>query len=351
MKIAIDTSPLQSGHKVRGVGFYLHHLRDALEQYFPQNSYTFFTDASRIPALIDIIHYPYFEPFQLARPLFKKKPTVVTIHDLTPIKFPQHFPVGKRGALMWRLNKMLLKSVDAIITDSEASKHDIISLAGVPGEKISVVYLAAASQFKQRDLPQSKIQDLRSKYNLPEKFVLYVGDVTWNKNLPRLVRAVQKEDIHLVLAGKALAQQDFDRSNPWTNDLQEVQQLASNDERIHILGFVPDEDLVTLYNAATVFVMPSLYEGFGLPVIEAMQSGCPVITTGEGSLPEVGGEAVYYTDAQDTEAMAETIVKVLHDSRLRNRLREKGLERAKQFSWRLTAEKTIAVYERVLAKA
>lgn len=357
MKVAIDSSPLQTGHKVRGIGFYLQHLKDALETYFPQYSYNFFTDPSRVATNVDVVHYPYFDPFQLTRPFLKYKPTVVTIHDLTPIKFPEHFPAGKRGALMWKMNKVLLKQVDAIIADSEASKQDIVNLAGVPERKISVVYLAAGESFKflghsssSSNSLRTKSQELRTKYKLPEKFVLYVGDVTWNKNLPRLVRAIQKDALHLVMVGKALAQTEFDRGNPWTHDLQEVQQLAQNDERIHILGFVPDEDLVTLYNVATVCVMPSLYEGFGLPVIEAMQSGCPVISSKEGSLPEVGGEAVFYTDAHDTDVLASDITKVFGDKRLRERLSEKGIEQAKKFSWRITAKKTLAVYERVLAK-
>lgn len=358
MKIAIDISPLRTGHKVRGIGFYLQHLKDALGQYFPEHSYTFFTNPSRIPSNVDIVHYPYFDPFQLTRPLLKNKPTVVTVHDLTPIKFAEHFPSGKKGTLMWKMNKLLLKQVDAVIADSEASKKDIIALAGVHPEKISVVYLAAGESFtllgdssSGEKLLRTKSQELRTKYSLPEKFVLYVGDVTWNKNLPRLVRAVQKADVPLVMVGKALAQTEYDKSNPWTHDLQEVQQLVQNDERIHILGFIPDEDLAMLYNIATVFVMPSLYEGFGLPVVEAMQSGCPVISSREGSLPEVSGEAVLYTDAHDTDALAEDIKKIFSDKRLRERLAEKGLERAKKFSWKSTAQKTLEVYERVLAKA
>lgn len=223
-------------------------------------------------------------------------------------------------------------------------------------KKVSVVYLAASTGFRMFDngssegsTQRSKIQDLRSRYGLPEKFVLYVGDVTPNKNLPRLVRAMQKADIPLVLAGKALARTDYDRSNPWTNDLQEVQQLAEGDERIHILGFVPDDDLVALYNIATVFVMPSLYEGFGLPVLEAMQSGCPVITTTQGSLSEVAGDAAYYIDAFNTDVMSQEITKVFNDTKLQHALSKKGLERAKEFSWRKTAADTLKVYEKVVA--
>ena len=108
MKIAIDISPLSTGHKVRGVGFYLRHLKDALEKYYPQHTYVLFKDSRDIPEDVDLIHYPYFDPFAVTQPLMKKKPTVVTVHDLTPLRFPEHFPSGIKGRLKWQLNKGIL---------------------------------------------------------------------------------------------------------------------------------------------------------------------------------------------------------------------------------------------------
>lgn len=192
--------------------------------------------------------------------------------------------------------------------------------------------------------------EIQKRYNLPERFVLYVGDVTWNKNLPRLLEAVKQINLPLVMVGKALVSEDYDRTNPWNDDLVKVQQEAEANTNVIRLGFVSNEDLVGIYNMATVFIMPSLYEGFGLPVLEAMASGCPVITTKEGSLPEVAGEAALYVDAYSTESIAEGLKKVFNDENLRKELSKKGLKRAAEFSWKKTAENTLEVYRRVLGK-
>ncbi len=344
MKIAIDVSPLKTGHRVRGVGFYLEHLKNALVKYFPENEYVFFESGEKLPMDIDLIHFPYFEPFFLALPLYKKFKTVVTVHDLTPIVFPQAFPRGIKGELKWQMQRYALRQADAIITDSESSKKDIVKYVGANSNKINVVYLAAGEQFRRL-----KTEDLRLKteYQLPEKFVLYVGDVTWNKNLPRLMGAVKELNITLVMIGKSLAQVDYDRNNPWNADLNRVNELAKENEKIIRLGFVPTEDLVGIYNLASVFAMPSLYEGFGLPVLEAMACGCPVITAKQGSLLEVAGSAAFYVDAYDVTSISSGIQKVLGDEKLQQELREKGLENAKKFSWKKTAGDTVKVYERV----
>jgi glycosyltransferase involved in cell wall biosynthesis len=347
MKVGIDVSPLESGHKIRGVGFYLEHLKNGLIRYFPDNEYVFFTQEKRLDKIVDIVHYPYFDPFFRTLALNKKNPQVVTVHDLTPLVFPSHFPAGVRGNLTWQLQKHNLRKSDRIIADSEASKRDIIRLTGAPEDKVDVVYLAAGEQFRQ--MANGKWQmEIQKKYNLPESFVLYVGDVTWNKNLPRLVKAIKEINLTLVMVGKSLTQEDFDRSNPWNKDLVEVNQLAEDDKSIIKLGFVPTEDLVAIYNSATVFVMPSLYEGFGLPILEAMQSGCPVVTTKGGSLPEVAGDAAYYVDHSDINSIANGIGEVFFSRELQDNLSKKGIAQAKKFSWKQTAEQTIRAYEKVL---
>ncbi|MEK7570678.1 MAG: glycosyltransferase family 1 protein [Patescibacteria group bacterium] len=347
MKVAIDISPLQSGHKVRGVGFYLHYLKASFLKYFPEHDYTFFTDTKEIPADVDLVHYPYFDPFFLTLPLVKKHKTVVTVHDLTPLVFPEHFPAGIKGTLRWQLQKMLLRQVDGVIGDSEASRKDIIKIAGVDKEKVFSVYLAAGEEFKKMENGKWKMEILK-KYNLPKKFVLYVGDVTWNKNLPNLVRAVQQADLPLVMVGKSLATETFDHTNPWNANLVEFHELIKNDKRIIRLGFIPTEDVVALYNSATVFAFPSLYEGFGLPVIEAMQSGCPVVTTKGGSLAAVAGDAAFFVDGYDVNSIADGMNKVFSDKHMQQDLIAKGLKQASTFSWQKTASETIQVYQNVL---
>ena len=351
MKIAIDVSPLQSGHKIRGVGFYLERLKKSLLENFSEHTYIFFTQKEPLTQSVDIVHYPYFDPFFPTLPLRNKYKTVVTVHDLTPLVFPNHFPAGVKGNIQWQLQKFKLKQADAIIADSIASKSDIIKIAGIHTDKVSVVYLAADKVFKNYKISDAKKQALIKKYSLPEKFVLYVGDITWNKNIPRLVQAIQQTDIPLVMVGKALAQKDFDITNPWNKDLITFNKQIENSESIKVLGFVPTKDLVDLYNIASLFVFPSVYEGFGLPVIEAMQSGLPVVTSREGSLSEVAGDAAEYVDSYNPANIAEGISKVYQSKNIQEDLSKKGIEQSKNFNWKKTARETIQVYKNVLERS
>ncbi|MCL4415609.1 MAG: glycosyltransferase family 4 protein, partial [Actinobacteria bacterium] len=291
----------------------------------------------------------YFEPFFLALPIYKKYKTVVTVHDLTPIVFPNAFPKGIKGQLKWQMQKFSLKKANAIITDSESSKKDILKYVGVRQNKVKVVYLAAGEQFKKLE-KGSWEKELIKKYDLPQKFVLYVGDVTWNKNLPRFLDAVTELEIPIVMVGKSLVSEDYDKNNPWNNDLNRVNEFAKKNDKILRLGFVSNEELVGLYNLATVFTMPSLYEGFGLPVLEAMACGCPVITSKEGSLEEVSGKAAHFVDAYDVESIKFGIDKVFKNDKLREELVQKGFENIKRFSWKNTAQETLNVYKEVSGK-
>ncbi len=346
MKVAIDVSPLSSGHKVRGVGFYLQNLKEALLNYHSEHDYIFFENYKNLPKDVDLVHFPYFEPFKLSLPFKKKYKTVVTVHDLTPTVFKNHFPPGFKGELKWQVQKRSLENVDGIITDSTASKNDIQKIVGAPSDKIFVVYLAASADFhKLEDLKTADI--IFDKYKIPKDFILYVGDVTWNKNLVRIVEAVKKTKFNLVLVGKAIANRKYDRKNLWNRDLIRVQELISESQRFFPVGFVPNEDLNFLYNRASLLLMPSIYEGFGLPVIEAMQAGTPVVSSKEGSLLEVAGDAAFFVDAFDDYSISLGIIKLMGDRKLREELAEKGLERAKEFSWKKTADRTVEIYEQI----
>lgn len=350
MKVALDISPLRtrhaSEHQVRGSGFYITNLIQSLEKYFPDNRYIYFTNEEGLKEKVDIIHIPYFEPFFLSLPLIKKQKTVVTIHDLIPIVFPNHFASGIRGTAVWHLQKILLRQIDAIMTDSIASQHDISRLTGIPKDRVSVIYLSFAWDFDSGT--SESLETVRKKYALPKQFALYVGDVTWNKNLPKILSSVLKINMPLILVGKAIKEADYDKNNPWNEDRVFVQHLLATEKNLQALGFIPTKDLKALYQLATVFVMPSLYEGFGLPILEAMRMGCPVITTKKGSLPEVAGNAAYFVNANSQEEIANAITRIRDDKELRNDLVQKGFKQAENFSWKKTTESVIASYNAVV---
>jgi len=350
MKIGIDISPLTTGnylsHRVRGTGYYLTNLLENLEKYFPKNDYLKFSRNEDTPKA-DVVHIPYFEPFFNTLPFSTNNKTIVTVHDLIPFVFPKSFPAGIKGNLRWKIQKNLLKRSGAIITDSESSKADIMKFTGIPSEKINVVYLAAAPVYKKLEKSGWEVI-LRKKYNLPEKFVIYVGDATWNKNLPNLIRGAVLSKMPLVVVGKTFKEKNYDKKNAWTADLSTAQDLAENNPDLVLpLGFVPDEDLVGLYNLAKLLLMPSRYEGFGLPLIEAMSCGCPVVTSKRGSIEEVVGDAGLYVNSEDVESIKDGILKVFEDEDLAQKLSKSGLNRVKNFSWEKTAKKTVEIYEKI----
>lgn len=332
-------------HRVRGSGVYAENLSKSLKKYFPKDNFIE-TTWDKVPSKADIVHFLYFEPFFLTLPIFKKGKIVVTVHDFIPFVFPKYFPRGIRGEIKWLIQKNLLKRCDAIITDSESSKKDIIKFTGIDSSKVKVVYLAVDRDF--RKLTDKEAEKTKLKYKLPEDFLLYVGDVTWNKNLPRLIEAVGKLNIPLVLVGKALASDNFDKNNPWNRDLSTVKDKVKGNKKIKVLGFVDKEDLVGLYNLAKVFVMPSLYEGFGFPILEAMACGCPVVTSKTGSIPEVTENSVYYVNPCSTEDISKGILKVYSEEKLQKDLSQKGLIQAKIFSWEKTASETMSLYKKLL---
>ncbi len=343
MKIGIDISPLSSGHKVRGVGAYVSLLKNNIEKFDGENKYVFFE--GKPPSGLDLVHYPYFDPFFPVLPFSKKTKTIVTVHDLTPIKFREHFPSGVKGNLRWQYNRFLLKKSDGIIVDSNASKKDVVKIIGFNEDRVKSVYLGSDPIYKKIRLSDGVRDEVKKRYSIGDNFMIYVGDVTWNKNLPRIVSAVKKVGIEFLLIGKSIADDNFDASNPWSKDRVELRRMIKGDEKIKVLGFVPDEDLSKIYNMAQGLLMPSLYEGFGLPVLEAMSCGCPVITSREGSLPEVGGDAVLYADALSVESIEEKIKELMTNKKLRDELSEKGLLQAKKFSIEKMIKDTLDVYK------
>lgn len=347
MRIVIDVGPIDSkstsSHKVRGVGKYITLLKDNLQKYDHTNTYIFSSNPEA-EKNVDLIHYPYFDPFFITLPLIKKTKSIVTVHDVIPLTHKKQFPVGLRGEIKWKLNKMRIHGVDGIITDSFASKDAIHTITGIPEKKIFPVYLSVDQEFRKLEDGKWKAE-LIKKYNLPESFILYVGDVTWNKNLPNIVKATKEAGVSLVMVGKAVGEDLFDFKSPWNASRKIVLEETYQNPLFIKAGFVPTEDLVGMYNLAQALVMPSFDEGFGLPVLEAINSGCPVITSNCGSLPEVAGEAALYVDPEDPKSIATAIKEVVESSELRKNLSSKGMSQADKFSIEKMMKDTISVYQ------
>ncbi|MFZ2025211.1 MAG: glycosyltransferase family 1 protein [Microgenomates group bacterium] len=350
MNIAIDTTPLSSGHAMRGVGVYTKNLIDALQQYESKHSYSFFTRGEKIPDTAEIVHYPYFDPFFLTLPWEKTIPTVVTVHDLIPLVFPEQFPAGIRGRVKWNMQKIALRRVEGIITVSKCSKKDVERIVRIPESKIHAVYSAATPGYEVKQSKQLE-QVIKEKYQLPANFMLFVGDVNWNKNVLGLLSAFalvlqKKKNTHLVLVGGAF-------KNSQLQETQKIEQCIHDlhlEDHVTMTGFVSQEELVGLYSMATCLVEPSFYEGFGLPVLEAMVCGCPVVVADNSSLSEIAGPSLRM-DAGNVQGMAETIIRMFTLSpTAKKKMHMDSIAWAKTFSWEKTAHETVAVYETILAK-
>jgi glycosyltransferase involved in cell wall biosynthesis len=347
MIVGLDVSPLHTGHKVRGIGFYTKRLLQALKKQNKNIEIKELKSPQDIKQQdYDLLHIPYFHPYfqTLPWPWQVNKPIIVTLHDMIPVKYPNQYPPGMQGEFKWYLQKLLLKQVDFVITDSFASKYDISDLAGYPADKIYVTYLAAGNQFKQLDPKKEQLKKTQQKYNLPDDFVLYVGDINWNKNIPSLVNACNQAELPLVIVGKQAVNPEIDKDHIENKDLVWLQKKADNNPLINTVGFVSMEELISLYNLATVYVQPSFDEGFGLPVLEAMACGCPVVSSNFGSLPEVVGEAAIKVEPTK-ERLAKKIDLVINDKKIQKELSEKGIKRASEFSWQKTASKTVEIYK------
>jgi len=363
MKVAIDISPLKNANRYRGVGTYTNQLVESLKSLNISNFSFQLIEGGGITKDCDLIHYPFFDPFFLTLPLKKTKPTVITIHDVIPLVFPEHFPAGIRGTIKFQIQKFSLRNVKAIITDSENSKNDLFKYLNYPKEKIFVVPLAPAEDFKViKD--KNLLKKIKERCQLPENFILYVGDVNYNKNIPGLIRAfklISTSEVGLVLVGKAFLDENLKETKAILQSIKNLSLRSRTlfltdarnnslkfDKEVIRLGWVPQEDLVGIYNLATVYCQPSFYEGFGLPVLEAMACGCPVVAANTSSLPEICGKAAVRIDPYDINNMAEGIRKVIGDKVIRDTLRKNGLGWVKNFSWDKVVRKTYEVYQKVV---
>jgi len=295
----------------------------------------------RLPSIVrglrlDLFHSPYY-----IKPYLLLCPSVVTIHDLIPKLYPQYLPSLWKRAIFEVAIRLAVASTRRVISVSQSTRDDLVRLLGVAPFKVSVIPEGVDTRFKPAD--EKAIFNLRQKHNLPVGYILYLGTNKPHKNLARLVGAFAKAKTErkLVLAGK---------EDPRYSEAHEVTKQLGLQDRVVFLGRVSEDDLPALYSGAALFVFPSLYEGFGLPLLEAMACGVPVISSSTSSLPEIAGQAAVMVDPLDLSQLARALERVLGDSNLRASMREEGLEQAAQFSWERTAVETLAVYRQVLSR-
>jgi glycosyltransferase involved in cell wall biosynthesis len=380
MKIGLNALPLK--FPVTGSGQYLLHLLHALAAVDSQNEYVllgpqpvsfigapFPYQVKSVPGLaarreniekvvweqitapaaaqkasVDIFHVPYFAP-----PLLPRTPTVVTIHDAIPLRLPL-YRAGARVETYMRLVARAAHHATLIITVSNHAKQDIVDALKIPAERIRVIYEAAGEEYQPVTDPET-LAKVRAHYGLGERYILYLGGLDARKNVPQLVRAFAHlysqfgdASLQLLIAGNPDKQKGplFPDPRPVAADLGMTDQI--------LYPFIEEMDKPAIYSGASVFVFPSLYEGFGLTPLEAMSCGTPVICSNRTSLPEVVGNAAITLDPENTGAIVEAMRRVLTDSELRAGLRARSLQRAGQFSWRKAATETIAAYEETLTR-
>lgn len=292
------------------------------------------------PLLLAATRADVFHGVLNVAPLLCPIASVITIHDLAFIRFPGTFRSYNRTYLDFA-TRLSARRAASILTVSEHTRQEVIGLLGIPPERVHVTHDAARSHF-QPPAPD-RLAEFRTRHQLPDQFLLYVGTLEPRKNLTTLLDAyaqvVKSVPIPLMIGGG--------KGWLYTPVFERLDELGLRD-RVHFVGYIDEDELPLWYAAATLFVFPSIYEGFGMPPLEAMACGTPVITSNSSSLPEVVGDAGVMVSPTDANALAEAIVQVVRDETLRESLRERGLQRAGMFSWRTTAERTLVAYEDVI---
>lgn len=381
MNIGIDCSQVSA--EPTGVGLYEYNLVSALSRVDKENSYrlypvfyglflrggrkemlpntgNFRVAFSGVPSLlvkplwapvvpaalkelmlgdVDVVHSTTYSAPRLRD---RKKRLVATIYDLTVITHPechrrQNVRICVKGI------RDALRYADAIIAISEHTKRDMIEHLKCPAELISVTHLAADPMYHPVDDPAVR-KRVRDKYGLPERYILFIGSLEPRKNVSTLIHSYSrlperlKREFSLVVAG----------AKGWKNsDIYSTVKKIGVEDKVRFAGYIDKDDISAVYSMATVFVYPSLYEGFGLPILEAMACGTPVITSNTSSMPEVAGTAAEFITPTDTEEITEALRRVLEDETLMLDMRRRGLERSSKFTWERCARETLEVYKKV----
>ncbi len=370
MRVGLDAIPLVAAKT--GIGHYTHALAESLARIYQDHQYVLlspfdfaFDSSNGAPANLDKMFFPVrsvfrkwwlvglpamlrISPFDVFHgtnyciPVFAPCPTVVTIHDLS-LFTQSHTHESENVKRGKRRVPIMAHRASMIIAPSEWTKREIVSRLKINPDRIRVIYEAARSGMKP--LPPAERQSVVDKYRLSRPYLLYVGTIEPRKNLLTLIRAYDE----LLRTTQHRPQLVMCGGRGWLCD--EVFQLVDElklQNQVRFTGYVEDEDLPALYSAAEAFIYPSFYEGFGLPPLEAMACGTPVMTSNASSLPEVVGEAGMTFDPNDHRALTELIVKLLDDSNLRSHFVQAGLKQAAGFSWDWAARETQAIYDQVI---
>ncbi len=283
---------------------------------------------------VDIFHSPDFvlPPLRRARGL-------ITVHDLAFLRVPECADPGLRAYLATAVPRSIARS-DRILADSLSTKLDLMELLNVPGKRISIVPAGVEPRFRPIE-DEGELERVRRRYSLDEPFILSLGTLEPRKNYVRLIEACAQLRRRLPSAPSLI----IAGGHGWLYEDILAAAKRQGNGGVRSLGFVPDEDLPALYTLAELFAFPSLYEGFGLPPLEAMACGTPVVCSNRPSLPETVGDAALMVDAEDIEGLVAAMQRALQDVMLRVELIEKGFAQAKRFTWESAAEKLLAVYE------
>jgi glycosyltransferase involved in cell wall biosynthesis len=373
MRIGLDGIPL--ANLKTGIGHYTFELACALARLAPADEFElvspfpFLTELSHeglpenlhtreaqvnllskrwwavgLPAHVKQAGYTLFHGTNYDIPLWRRCPTVVTIHDLSVLLYPEMHPRTLVRRARRRL-PIMARSADMIITATEAGRREVCEHLKVEPERVCVTPYAPRRNFQP--VPQAETIEVRRRLRVEDEFLLFVGTIEPRKNLLTLLRAFEeilgttRLRTQLVIAGK----------EGWlTDELYAYVERAGFHGRLRFTGYLREDELAALYSSCSLFIYPSLYEGFGLPPVEAMACGAPVITSRVESITEVVGEAAYLIEPTNVTALAEGIVKLLEDGEARGRLKQKGRARALEFTWEKTAQKTLDVYRQTLQR-
>lgn len=358
--LVFDPTANDPQSKVRGVGRYLQILRENFPTWIFTNNLTiqqFNNKTVFVNPFFNLLSPPFF-----TKRRFQKQ--IAIIHDLIPLKYPSHFPIGLKGSLNVFLNKIALRSYDIVITDSEQSKKDIITILEIKPERVKVIYPCLPTIYNSESIIQnSNIKILNYKFNsefstLNSKFLLYVGDATWNKNLVNLAKAIKLQELPCVFVGKVfdmvnglkgsrvkeLSIVAGDESlnfkkifrqapqNKWLKEFNEFVKIAQNDKRFIFPGFISDEELIQIYQNAVCNIFISRDEGFGFSYVEASSQKCPSLLSDISILREISQDCAVFVDPENPQEIANQIKTLGMDNNIRTKLVEKAYQRSQFFS-------------------